>query len=113
MSHQSSTPPNDDLEEHRIIDSDTLSEAALILRALNHELRQQILELLCTNQELTVTDIFIALRVEQSVASQHLAVLRKANLVLRQRQGKYIYYRINQDRLVNINKLVKELAFHC
>ena len=113
MSHQPPFSSNDDPEEHRIIDPDTLSEAALILRALNHDLRQQILELLCNNEELTVTDIFIALRVEQSVASQHLAVLRKANLVLRQRQGKYIHYRINQNRLVNINKLVKELAFHC
>ncbi len=112
MSIQSSNLSGDS-EKHRILDADSLAEAALLLRALNHELRQDILRLLCDNDQLTVTDIFIALRVEQSVASQHLAVLRKAKLVLRQRQGKYIHYRINGDRLSNISKLVNDLAFNC
>jgi len=66
-------------------------------RALDHLLRQRILELLEGQEEgLTVTDIYIRLRLEQSVASQHLAILRRANLVRTKRQGKFILYFINK-----------------
>jgi DNA-binding transcriptional ArsR family regulator len=50
-------------------------KAAMILRALNHKLRQQILKLIDEHQKMTVTEIYVKLRLEQSVASQHLAIL--------------------------------------
>ena len=82
----------------------------MILRALNHELRQQIIHLLFKEGSLNVTDIFVSLRVEQSVASQHLAILRKADIVVRERKGKYIHYDVDRDRLKHINELVKRMA---
>lgn len=82
----------------------------MILRALNHELRQQIIYLLYKEGSLNVTDIFVSLRVEQSVASQHLAILRKADIVVRERKGKYIHYDVDRDRLKHINELVKRMA---
>jgi DNA-binding transcriptional ArsR family regulator len=59
---------------------------------------------------MTVTDIYIKLRLEQSVASQHLAILRRAGVVLTERQGKFIYYSLDKDRLSQISQLVEELA---
>jgi len=59
-----------------------LKKAALVLRAINHKLRQQIIQLIHQNGRMTVTEIYVKLRLEQSVASQHLAILRKANFVL-------------------------------
>ncbi len=59
---------------------------------------------------ITVTDIYIKLRLEQSVASQHLAILRKAGVVQTDRQGKYIYYSLDNERLTQISRLVEELA---
>jgi len=59
---------------------------------------------------MTVTDIYIKLRLEQSVASQHLAILRKAGVVQTDRQGKYIYYSLDGERLTQISRLVEELA---
>ena len=59
---------------------------------------------------MTVTDIYVKLRLEQSVASQHLAILRRAGVVVTQRQGKYIYYSLNKDRLEQISGLIEELA---
>jgi len=50
------------------------------------------------------------LRLEQSVASQHLAILRRAGVVITDRQGKFIYYSLDRGRLTQINKLVEELA---
>ena len=55
-----------------------VKKAALVLRALNHKLRQQILKLIDESGKMTVTELYVKLRLEQSVASQHLAILRKA-----------------------------------
>ena len=52
-----------------------LKKAALVLRAMNHKLRQQMIKLLDENEKMTVTEIYVKLRLEQSVASQHYAGL--------------------------------------
>lgn len=91
------------------VDLLSLKKSALVLRALNHKLRQQIVRLLDEKKKLTVTDVYITLRLEQSVASQHLAILRRAGIVVTQREGKFIYYAVNHKRLLEINKFVEEL----
>jgi DNA-binding transcriptional ArsR family regulator len=87
-----------------------LKKAALVLRALNHKLRQQILSLIETEKKITVTEIYVRLRLEQSVASQHLAILRRAGIVATQRDGKFIYYTVNYKRIDEINKVVEDLV---
>lgn len=87
-----------------------LRKAVLVLRSVNHQLRQSIIDLLTENDNLTVTDIYIKLRLEQSVASQHLAILRRSGVVDTTREGKFIYYSLNIDRLNQIARLVKELV---
>lgn len=92
------------------LDYTELRKAVLVLRAVNHKLRQRIIDLLETGDTMTVTDIYIKLRLEQSVASQHLAILRRAGVVITERQGKFIYYSLNNERLEQISKLVEDLA---
>ncbi len=92
------------------LDYADLRKAVLVLRAVNHKLRQRIIELLEDSDTMTVTDIYIKLRLEQSVASQHLAILRRAGVVLTERQGKFIYYSLDKNRLNQISTLVEELA---
>ncbi|MEL6987651.1 MAG: metalloregulator ArsR/SmtB family transcription factor [Bacteroidota bacterium] len=92
------------------LDYADLRKAVLVLRAVNHKLRQRIIDLLEDNDTMTVTDIYIKLRLEQSVASQHLAILRRAGVVATERQGKFIYYSLDRDRLSQISRLVEELA---
>ncbi|MFT5834619.1 MAG: DNA-binding transcriptional ArsR family regulator, partial [Cognaticolwellia sp.] len=84
--------------------------AVLVLRAVNHKLRQEIIHLLEVNGQMTVTDLYVKLRLEQSVASQHLAILRRAGVVITEREGKFIYYSLDQNRLTQINGLVERLA---
>lgn len=86
-----------------------VKKSALILRALNHKLRQEILKLLEQETKLTVTQIYVHLRLEQSVASQHLAILRKAGIVKTEREGKFIYYILNNNRIAEIGNSVVEL----
>ena len=92
------------------LDYSELRKAVLVLRAVNHKLRQRIIDLLEESESMTVTDIYIKLRLEQSVASQHLAILRRAGVVTTTRNGKFIYYSLDQDRLQQIARLVEELA---
>ena len=92
------------------LDYSELRKAVLVLRAVNHKLRQQIINLLEENEKMTVTDLYIKLRLEQSVASQHLAILRRAGVVDTERNGKFIYYALDKDRLTQISRLVEELT---
>jgi ArsR family transcriptional regulator, virulence genes transcriptional regulator len=91
------------------VDLHNVKKAALILRALNHKLRQQIIKLIDENGKMTVTELYVKLRLEQSVASQHLAILRKAGFVKTDRDGKFIYYSVNVDRMKELNRFVDEL----
>jgi DNA-binding transcriptional ArsR family regulator len=86
------------------IESLQIKKAALIFRAINHPLRRQMLQLLHENARMTVTEIYIKLRLEQSVASQHLAILRKAGMVNTEREGKFIFYSVNYQRLKQVHQ---------
>ena len=86
-----------------------LKKASLILRAVNHKLRLQILKLIQSEEKISVTEIYVKLRLEQSVVSQHLAILRRARFVNTTRDGKFIYYNINHDRLDYVVNIVDEL----
>lgn len=92
------------------VDLLNLKKASMVLRSVNHKLRQQILKLIDEHGKMTVTEIYVKLRLEQSVASQHLAILRKAGFVKTEREGKFIYYSVNADRLRDLNKFVEELV---
>lgn len=93
-----------------LLDYGQLRKAVMVLRAVNHNLRQDIIELLSNYDQMTVTDIYVKLRIEQSVASQHLAILRKADIVITERNGKFIYYSLNPARLKHISGLIEDLV---
>ncbi len=84
-------------------------KAALILRALNHKLRQQILKMIDDKQKVHVTEIYVKLRIEQSVASQHLAILRRAGIVSTVRDGKFIWYSVNYAKVAEVVKYTDDL----
>lgn len=92
------------------LDFGTVKNAALTLRALNHNLRKQMVKLLEENKKLPVTEIYKKLKLEQSVASQHLAILRNAGIVQTEREGKFIYYSLNKDRIAEVADIVESLA---
>lgn len=101
---------NAESESQLTIDSYNIKKASMVLRSLNHKLRQQILKIINEEKKITVTEIYVKLRLEQSVASQHLAILRKTGIVTTQREGKFIFYTIDQSRLDAIDSFVKSLV---
>jgi DNA-binding transcriptional ArsR family regulator len=86
-----------------------LKNGLLIFRAINHRLRLQIIRLLHETGPMTVTEIFVKLKLEQSVASQHLAILRKAGFVDALRNGKFIHYSVNYTRVNQVSETGKRL----
>ncbi len=107
------TPQTLVLSDNKIsvkIDFVQTKKSIAILKALNHKLRLQMLKLIDESQKITVTEIYVKLRIEQSVASQHLAMLRRANIVTTKREGKFIYYFINYNRVEEITNFVKDLV---
>ncbi|MEN0003801.1 MAG: metalloregulator ArsR/SmtB family transcription factor [Bacteroidota bacterium] len=83
------------------INQEKLHESAEILRALAHPLRMKIMEFIDQNDLINVNKIYNTLNLEQSITSQHLRILRLAGLVDTRREGKFIYYSINYDRVNN------------
>ena len=69
------------------------------------------LEILNTikDKEVTVNELSKVLGTRKSNTSQHLAYLRLVGLVLTRRQGKNIFYRIADPRIVEPCKIFKEL----
>jgi Predicted transcriptional regulators len=104
------SPATNSTESSINVDYQALKKAALVLRALNHKLRQQLLKLIEEEKKITVTEIYVRLRLEQSVASQHLAILRKAGIVNTERDGKFIFYTVNYKRIDEISQFVKDLV---
>lgn len=77
----------------------------LAIRAFNHPLRQRILTSIKQAGEIEVQGVEQKHGLVQSVASQHLAILRRADLVRTRRNGKYILYRVNEDAIKQLLKL--------
>ena len=98
--------PGEDLR----IEALSIKKAALILRSVIHTFRQKILSLMHEQGRMTVTQLFIQLRMEQSITSQHLAILRRARIVRAERDGKHIYYSINYDQLIHVQEVAKRLG---
>ena len=97
-------------DDELAINTYNIKKAGIILRSLNHKLRQDLIKLIHQNKSITVTQLYTQLRLEQSVVSQHLAILRKAGIVTILRQGKHKYYSINTVRLEEIKNFAIKLA---
>lgn len=69
-------------------------------KALADETRQEIMRICCCKW-LSVNDIVSELSVSQPTVSHHLAILRRSNLVKQRREGKQVFYTLNQSRLAD------------
>lgn len=87
--------------------NDKLQISSELLRALTHPLRMQILEFIDRQDNINVNKIYNTLNLEQSITSQHLRILRNAGVVETKREGKFIYYSINYNKVGNAMKSIK------
>ena len=83
------------------INNQKLKFSSDVLRALAHPLRMKILEFIDKNKTINVNKIYNTLKLEQSITSQHLKILRASGLVHTHREGKYIHYTIDYPKMAN------------
>jgi DNA-binding transcriptional ArsR family regulator len=88
---------------------EVLDKASELLRAVSHQLRLSIIRLLDQKGEINVNQIYTSLRLEQSITSQHLKVLRTSEVVITRRDGKMIYYSLNYPRLEMVQKISSDI----
>ncbi|MCL6449046.1 MAG: metalloregulator ArsR/SmtB family transcription factor [Armatimonadetes bacterium] len=78
-----------------------------ILKALADGTRLQIL-LLLSRQEMAVCELIAALKLSQPAVSHHLKILKHARLVKDNREGKWIFYTIDERNFSAHARLLAE-----
>jgi ArsR family transcriptional regulator, arsenate/arsenite/antimonite-responsive transcriptional repressor len=83
--------------------------SARLFHALSDETRLSIIERLRLGER-CVCDLTDALDAAQSRLSFHLKVLKDAGLVADRRDGRWMYYMLNQETLGEVAELAERLA---
>lgn len=86
-----------------------LAQFAAVARALGHEHRLELLEVLAQGERSVEA---LAARSGQSFAntSQHLQQLRRAGLVETRREGKHVVYRLKDDAVLTLMTALRQVA---
>lgn len=100
----SATPQNAFIEDLR----NNAKQATNLLKALANENRLLILCYL-DDRELSVSELNACLDLSQSALSQHLAVLRRDQLVKTRRESQTIYYSLNGEEAKQIIRTLHKM----
>lgn len=90
------------------LDTQQLSKAAGMLKVMAHPLRLTIIDLLGEKTDLSVTEIYQELNIEQAVASHHLNLLKNKGLVESRREGKSCLYSLKHNRIIQIINCIEK-----
>jgi DNA-binding transcriptional ArsR family regulator len=81
---------------------------AQFFRALGHPVRIKILEILIRGGR-TVQELQAALRLEQPIVSQQLAVLRNQNVVMTQKEGTSVRYELRDPAVGDLLEVARRI----
>lgn len=91
-----------------VIDTTDTKEQERILKVLSVETRIRIVYLL-KERSLCVNALAANLLISQGAVSQHLRVMRDAGLVLAEKRGYYVHYRLNKTTFDEWRQLIDKL----
>ena len=86
------------------------NKCSMVLKAVSDLNRIKILELL-SKSEMCVTDIVKNMKLDQPKVSHHLAILKRARIVLTKKQGRRIYYYFNPAIYKKPSEYVDKIDF--
>lgn len=89
------------------INTENLFFSSELLRAIAHPLRMKILSFIDKNENINVNKIYNSMKLEQSITSQHLRVLRTVGLVSTEKNGKFRHYNVNYAKVEQIIKAIR------
>ena len=81
---------------------------ARIFKVLSVETRVRMIDLL-KRRSLCVNALARALQVTPAAVSQHLRVLRDANIVIADKRGYFVHYRVNEATLAEWKRVAKSV----
>lgn len=81
---------------------------AEFFKALSHPLRIRILELLAEGEK-SVNEIQSSLDKEGSAVSQQLSILRAKNIVIGTKNGKNVYYSLQDPMIINLLEVARTI----
>ena len=87
------------------MDENVITAGSLLLRALGNAKRLEILYTL-RGGEMNVGELEKRVGLSQSALSQHLAVLKKADVVKTRREAQTIYYAVKNAAALNIMNML-------
>jgi len=90
------------------IHSITTKEQAHILKILSVEARVKILYMLKENS-LCVNALSCKLGISAGAVSQHLRIMRDASIVIDEKRGYYVHYRLNEETMGRWKAMVDNL----
>jgi len=97
---------------HETINAKKVRLQSELLKALSSPLRLKILKLL-NIREMCECEIMVAFDLTQPTASHHLEILEKAGLVKSRREGKWVFFKITNAKILNhIENLTSEANAH-
>jgi len=105
MSEAYSQTTVDDEPSDLILMRSQASTASQLLKSMGSENRLLILCMLCTG-ELSVGEINQRINLAQSAVSQHLAVLRRDDLVTTRKESQMVYYSLKSGVVEKIIRLL-------
>lgn len=79
-----------------------------ILKAMGHPTRVRIVDSL-RGGERCVCEIVVELQLEQANISQHLAVLRRAGILVMRREGVMVMYRVRCPQMFQVLDILREM----
>lgn len=79
---------------------------AELCRVMSHAGRQMIIHILFDGQK-NVNEIVNLTGINQSAVSRHLAILRRGGLVLTERHGQEIHYRLANQKIIEVCNLMR------
>lgn len=80
-----------------------------ILKALAHPLRLDIIKLLITNENLCVCKIQEIFNIGQSNLSQHLKILKDADILNSKKNGGWIHYSLKNKKIIELIDLLDKI----
>lgn len=86
------------IAEERLLDESTATRVADLFKALADPTRVRIIGLLA-HAELCVGDLCLVLGMSQPAVSHQLRVLRNLRIVVSRKEGKHVFYRLDDDHI--------------
>lgn len=81
-----------------------------IFHALAEPRRRQIIELLADQGQLSASDISNQFTISAPAISQHLKVLREANVVVVEKKAQQRLYQINPKKLLELERWIERMS---